>query len=417
MFTPGQERDINVHETLTLEAALSIISLFRGHSRGYRARMKDEGSTAGANHETGASDWSRDQALDELEKRLWTERSRQAAARMRDVVAAERALEEQATGVPEPGVLPPGRPPDTWIGGWGQESRYRSTNLWPTGDSSGSEPQASPREGRSLLLLALEVVALVGFVLIVAVSYVQLQDLNRELRQVQSREAAFGERQAPPSTAEPAIAEEHVAIAQASPSVTVTATAAATATPTLAPIATSAEVNTSPTAESALVASSPTGVTVTAAVPTATSTATLSPTPTATSTVVRRKGSWILIPALDLDAPIVEGDDPLSLTRGVGHRIDSAAPGESSNCVLSAHNDVYGAWFRDLHKLQAGDEVEIQTVDATFVYVVRSVEIVLPTAVEVLAPTEIPILTLISCYPLPLNTHRVVVVADLASAQ
>lgn len=376
--------------------------------------MKDEGSTAGANHGAGALGGSREQALKELEKRLLTARSRQAAARLRDMVAAEHALEEQATSILEPGVLPPGRPPDTWVGGWGQEARYRSTNLWPTGESS--EPQATHRGGRSLALLALEVVALVGFVLILAVSYVQLQDLNRELRQVQSREAAGGGRQAGP-----AMTEGHVAMAQPSPSATaaaaVTATAVATATPTLTLTATPAEVNTSSTAESALVASSPTVVTVTAtaAVPTATSTATLSPTPTPTPTVVRRDGSWVLIPALDLDAPIVAGDDPLSLTKGVGHRIGSAAPGESSNCVLSAHNDVYGAWFRDLHKVQAGDEIEIQTDDATFVYVVRSIEIVSPYVVGVLEPTETAVLTLISCYPIPLNTHRVVVVADLAS--
>ncbi len=366
--------------------------------------MKEEGSSANVNHGTNAPGGSREQALKELEKRLLTARSRQAAARLRDMVAAEHALEEQATSILEPGVLPPGRPPDTWVGGWGQESRYRSTNLWPTGESSA--PQATHRGGRSLALLALEIVALVGFVLILAVSYVQLQDLNRELRQVQSREAAGGGPQTGPLTTEPSMAEGSVAATQPSPSAT--ATSAPTAIPT--------EVK-SPTVESALIAGSltPTVVTATATAPVATLTATPSPTPTPAPTVARRDGSWVLIPALDLDAPIVAGDDPLSLTKGVGHRIGSAAPGESSNCVLSAHNDVYGAWFRDLHKLQAGDEVEIQTVDATFVYVVRSIEIVSPYVVEALEPTERAVLTLISCYPIPLNTHRVVVVADLAS--
>jgi LPXTG-site transpeptidase (sortase) family protein len=390
--------------------------------------MNDEGSMADANHRARAPRWSRDQALTELEKKLWAERSHQAADRLREAAAAEQALEEEPSSTIEPGVLPPGRPSDAWSGEWGEDSRYSATNLWPTAEPAEPEPQATHRERRewrSLALLALEIVALIGFVLILVVSYVQLQDLNRELRQAQAREAAGGGLQAGALPAEPSTAEGSVAVIQPSPSATATPTTVATSSPTSSPAATLTEVP-SPTVESVLAGGSPTPTvamaTATAATPTATATpsasltATPLPTPTATPTVVRRAGSWVVIPALDLEAPIVAGDDPISLTKGVGHRLTSAAPGESSNCVLSAHNDVYGAWFRDLHKLKAGDEVEIQTVDATFVYVVRSVEIVLPTAVEVLAPTEIPILTLISCYPMPLNTHRVVVVADLASA-
>jgi LPXTG-site transpeptidase (sortase) family protein len=370
--------------------------------------MKNEGSTAGTNHGAGAPRWSRDQALKEMEKRLWTERSRQAAACLREVLAAEQALERQPADIVEPGVLPPGRPPDTWIGEEGQETRYRSTSLWPAGRQSESEPQASPQRGRSVALLALEMIALAGFLLILVVSYVQLQDLNRELRQAQSSAMAGEERQVVPSPVEPTIIESKVTVAQPSPSATAT------------PAPTRTRLVPSPTVESALVVDPPTRtITATAeaspTVPTATPTVTPSPTPTATPTVARRAGSWLLIPALDLDAPIVEGDDSHSLTKGVGRRLSSAAPGESSNCVLSAHNDVYGAWFRDLHKLQAGDQVEIHTVEATFIYTVRLVEIVSPYAVEFLEPTETPVLTLISCYPIPLNTHRVVAVADLTS--
>ncbi len=74
----------------------------------------------------------------------------------------------------------------------------------------------------------------------------------------------------------------------------------------------------------------------------------------------------------------------------------------------------YGEIFRDLPKLEPGDEVRIYTDDATFRYIVNTVEIVEPTRVEVMDPTDYPILTMITCYPYLLDTHRVVVVADLA---
>jgi len=45
--------------------------------------------------------------------------------------------------------------------------------------------------------------------------------------------------------------------------------------------------------------------------------------------------------------------------------------------------------------------------------VVTDIKIVEPTAVEVMAPTDYASVTLISCYPYQLNTHRIVVTAEL----
>jgi sortase A len=39
--------------------------------------------------------------------------------------------------------------------------------------------------------------------------------------------------------------------------------------------------------------------------------------------------------------------------------------------------------------------------------------VVLPTQVEVMAPTRDPVVTLITCYPYLVNTHRLVVVGEL----
>ncbi len=125
----------------------------------------------------------------------------------------------------------------------------------------------------------------------------------------------------------------------------------------------------------------------------------------------------IQIPALGVDAPIVQGDGWEQLKKGVAQHIGSANPGESDNIVLTAHNDVFGEIFRDLDKLEPGDQIMIYTGQRSFVYSVTGTEIVEPTQVEVLAPTSQPIATLISCYPYLVDNKRIVVKATLQDQQ
>jgi len=121
----------------------------------------------------------------------------------------------------------------------------------------------------------------------------------------------------------------------------------------------------------------------------------------------------IVIPVIDVDAPVVKGDDWESLKKGAGHHIGSANPGERGNCVISAHNDIYGSIFRDLPQMSIGDEILVHTQTQAYRYVVEQTRIIEPEEVSVMAPTSSPVLTLISCYPYGLNTHRIVVIAAL----
>jgi sortase A len=121
----------------------------------------------------------------------------------------------------------------------------------------------------------------------------------------------------------------------------------------------------------------------------------------------------IVIPAIDVDALVVEGDTWEQLKLGVGHHLRSANPGERGNMVLSAHNDIYGEIFRHLGDLELGDEVIIYAGEQPYRYAVQAKQIVEPTQVSVLAPTTKPVATLISCYPYMVDTHRIVVVAEL----
>ena len=119
------------------------------------------------------------------------------------------------------------------------------------------------------------------------------------------------------------------------------------------------------------------------------------------------------LPTIDIDAPVVLGDGWEQLKKGVGQSIGSVNPGQNGNVILSAHNDVYGELFRYLDKLVPGDQVILYTQQRQYVYVVDRTAIVEPTAVEVMASTGSPTVTLISCYPYLVDKQRIVVFARL----
>jgi sortase A len=119
------------------------------------------------------------------------------------------------------------------------------------------------------------------------------------------------------------------------------------------------------------------------------------------------------IPAIGVDAPVVQGDGWDQLKKGVGQHIGSANPGQAGNAVLSGHDDVFGEIFRDLINLQPGDQVILYTAQHQYIYVVIGSQIVEPTQVEVMAATSEATVTLISCYPYLIDNKRIVVSAKL----
>ena len=121
----------------------------------------------------------------------------------------------------------------------------------------------------------------------------------------------------------------------------------------------------------------------------------------------------IQVPAIRIDAPIVQGDGWEQLKKGVGQHVGTANPGQAGNLVLSAHNDIFGEIFRDLDRLKPGDQVILYTSQRSYTYVVVDIKVVEPTATEYLAPATQPVVTLISCYPYLVDNKRIVVIAHL----
>ena len=100
--------------------------------------------------------------------------------------------------------------------------------------------------------------------------------------------------------------------------------------------------------------------------------------------------------------------------------LNSAAPGENSNVVISGHHNMAGRVFRDLVLLQPGDRVVVRAGGTDFAYVVSERMIVPERDVSAdqrslnatwMLPTGDERLTLITCWPRATNSHRLIVVA------
>jgi sortase A len=123
----------------------------------------------------------------------------------------------------------------------------------------------------------------------------------------------------------------------------------------------------------------------------------------------------IQIPAIRVDAPVVQGDNWEQLKKGVGQQIGTPDPGSKGNIVLAGHNDVYGEVFRYLDRLNPGDTVILFTSRRQYIYVITGTQMVEATAVDVMAQTSDVRVTLISCHPYLIDDHRIVVSAVLQS--
>lgn len=131
----------------------------------------------------------------------------------------------------------------------------------------------------------------------------------------------------------------------------------------------------------------------------------------------------LIIPSIGLDARVVPLDTEYDRTGklvwqtaafAVGHHRGSANPGELGNTVLSGHisSPHEGAVFKRLPEVRVGDGVIVATAEQQYLYRVRETRVVTPDAVEVLDATTVPILTLITCVPDGVYSHRLVVRAD-----
>jgi LPXTG-site transpeptidase (sortase) family protein len=156
------------------------------------------------------------------------------------------------------------------------------------------------------------------------------------------------------------------------------------------------------------------------------------PPPTPTPDPASLVPSRLVIPAINLDAPILEVGWETEEVDGqmvsswivpdsfvAGWHKTSALPGQIGNTVLNGHHNIHGEVFRDLLKLQPGDEIVVYAGGTVHYYSVterhileekgQPVEVRMQNA-QWITPTEDERLTLVTCWPYTNNTHRLVVV-------
>jgi sortase A len=102
------------------------------------------------------------------------------------------------------------------------------------------------------------------------------------------------------------------------------------------------------------------------------------------------------IPKINLEAPVLDGTDAVTLNHGVGRIAGTAKPGQPGNIGIAGHRD---GFFRGLKDLATGDSIELATRKGTDTYVIDRIQIVTPDQVEVLRPRAVPSVTLVTCYP------------------
>ena len=116
------------------------------------------------------------------------------------------------------------------------------------------------------------------------------------------------------------------------------------------------------------------------------------------------------ISKINLEEAVKEGSTKGVLSSALGHVENTALPGEDGNCCIAGHrNYVFGKYFNRLDEVTVGDVIELKTKDSLYIYEVVSTEVVEPEEVSVLDYAEGKNLTLITCTPFMVGTHRLIV--------
>jgi len=118
----------------------------------------------------------------------------------------------------------------------------------------------------------------------------------------------------------------------------------------------------------------------------------------------------ISIPKIDLNVALSEGVDVSILKYAVGHFEGTPMPGEKGNfCVAGHRSYTYNQYFNRLDELGLGDVIIVTTKDGEFKYKVYESKVVKPEDVSVLDNTYGEEITLVTCTPIRVATHRLIV--------
>jgi sortase A len=126
--------------------------------------------------------------------------------------------------------------------------------------------------------------------------------------------------------------------------------------------------------------------------------------------------SRIQIPSIGVDLPVYHGTSDATLLKGAGHLEGTSLPvgGKGTLSVITGHRGLAEAtMFTDLDRVQPGDTFTITTFGRVLTYRVVDTRVVQPSDTETLHPRPgRDLVTLITCTPLGINTHRILVTGE-----
>ncbi|MFD5600165.1 class C sortase [Leucobacter sp. NPDC058333] len=128
----------------------------------------------------------------------------------------------------------------------------------------------------------------------------------------------------------------------------------------------------------------------------------------------------IRIPAIDVDLPVYHGTSEATLARGIGHLYGSSLPvgGVGTHSVLTGHSGfVKATLFDHIDSLKLTDTIVISVLGEDLYYEVDKIQTVLPNETDALRQVEgKDYLSLVTCTPTGVNTHRLLVRAKRVDA-
>ena len=122
----------------------------------------------------------------------------------------------------------------------------------------------------------------------------------------------------------------------------------------------------------------------------------------------------LIVKRMGVKSRVIGGTSLAELKKAPGLYETSALPDEEKgNVIIAAHRDVYGAWFYNIDKVRAGDEMKIYFGDKIYVYEYKDTNIVEKNDWSLLKEEEEPMLILTSCHPKGTSEKRIIVRAVL----
>ena len=121
---------------------------------------------------------------------------------------------------------------------------------------------------------------------------------------------------------------------------------------------------------------------------------------------------YIEIPKIQIIEPIYHYTSDEVLDKGIGHLFGTSLPvgGKNSHCLLTGHSGLpTSKLFTDLDQMSIGDTFYIHTCKHILSYKVYEIKIVSPEENPFKLKDNIDLITLVTCTPYGINTHRLLV--------